>query len=109
MASKKSEKSAKSAKKAPPKEKQIVSKTELIDRVAKSVDGIAKKDVAAVINHLLPTIVDAVSQGDEVRLIGFGTFKTAHRNARTGRNPQTQEIMEIPASDSFSFRSNIRF
>ncbi|MBQ9615463.1 MAG: HU family DNA-binding protein, partial [Selenomonadaceae bacterium] len=58
------------------KEKEIISKTALVDKVAKQLDGMTKKDVAAVVNTLLSTVVDAVRQGDEVRLIGFGTFKT---------------------------------
>ena len=99
------------AKKVKPKkkEKEIVSKTMLIDKVAAEVDGVTKKDVTAVVNALLPTIVETVRQGDEVRLIGFGTFKTTHRNARTGRNPQNGEEINIAASDSFAFRSNIKF
>ena len=91
------------------KEKEIISKTALVDRIASSTDGITKKDIAAVVNAFMSTVVDAVREGDEVRLIGFGTFKTAHRNARTGRNPQTGAEIKIKASDSFAFKSNIRF
>ncbi len=91
------------------KEKEIISKTALVDKVAKQLDGMTKKDVAAVVNTLLATVVDTVRQGDEIRLIGFGTFKTAHRNARTGRNPQTGDAIKIKASDSFAFKSNIKF
>ena len=99
------------AKKQAPKkkEKEIISKTELINRVSEKVDGMSKKDVANVINTLLPLMVETVRQGDEIRLIGFGTFKTAHRNARTGRNPQNGEEIKIAASDSFAFKSNIKF
>ena len=104
-------KPAKAVKKAPPKakEKEIVSKTALIDKVAAEVEGITKKDITSVVNALLPIIVKTVEQGDEVRLIGFGTFKQAHRSARTGRNPQTGEEIKIAASDSFAFKSNIKF
>ena len=91
------------------KEKEVISKTALVDRIASSTDGITKKDIAAVVNAFMSTVVDAVREGDEVRLIGFGTFKTAHRNARTGRNPQTGAEIKIKASDSFAFKSNIRF
>ena len=91
------------------KEKEIVSKTMLVDKIASSTDGITKKDIAAVVNAFMSTVVDTVRQGDEVRLIGFGTFKTAHRNARTGRNPQTGAEIKIKASDSFAFKSNIKF
>lgn len=91
------------------KEKEIISKTALVDKIASSVEGVTKKDVAAVVNTFMATVVDAVRQGDEVRLIGFGTFKMSHRNARMGRNPQTGKEIKIEASDSFAFRSNIRF
>ena len=100
---------AKKVKQPPKKEKEIISKSALVDKVAAEVDGITKKDIAAVINALLPTIVATVRGGDEVRLIGFGTFKTVHRKARKGHNPQTQEEIDIPASDSFAFKSNIKF
>jgi len=91
------------------KEKVIISKTALVDKIASSTDGITKKDIAAVVNAFMSTVVETVRQGDEVRLIGFGTFKTAHRNARTGRNPQTGAEIKIKASDSFAFKSNIKF
>ena len=91
------------------KEKEIISKTALVDKIASSTDGITKKDIAAVVNAFMSTDVETVRQGDEVRLIGFGTFKTAHRNARTGRNPQTGAEIKIKASDSFAFKSNIKF
>lgn len=91
------------------KEKEILSKTTLINKVAAELDGISKKDVTTVVNALLPTILESVRQGDEVRLMGFGTFKTAHRNARIGHNPRTGEKIKIAATDSFSFKSNIKF
>ena len=99
------------AKKTKPvkKEKEIISKSALIDKVADELDGITKKDITAVINALLPTIVETVRNGDEIRLIGFGTFKTAHRNARKGHNPQNGQEIDIAASDSFAFKSNIKF
>lgn len=97
------------AKKTAAKEKEIVSKSKLVDKIAKETEGITKKDIASVVNAFMSTVVDTVRNGDEIRLVGFGTFKTAHRNARTGRNPQTGEPLKIKASDAFAFRSNIRF
>jgi len=97
------------AKKAKKKEKEIISKTMLIDKVAAVTEGISKKDIGAVIAATLETIKTSVGEGDEVRLIGFGTFKQQHRNAREGRNPQTNEKIKIAASDSFAFKSNIKF
>ena len=91
------------------KEKEIIGKVALIDKIADSLDGVTKKDIASVVNALMTTVVDTVRQGDEVRLIGFGTFRTSHRSARKGRNPQTGDEINIKASDSFAFKSNIRF
>ena len=50
-----------------------------------------------------------MKDGAEVRLMGFGTFKKQHRDARKGRNPQTGAEMEIAASDSLSFKSNVKY
>ena len=65
------------AKKAPAKkkEKEIVSKVKLVDKISKETEGITKKDITAVVNALMSVVVDSVRQGDEVRLVGFGTFK----------------------------------
>lgn len=99
------------AKKAPvkKKEKELVNKSKLVDRIATETEGITKKDIATVVNAFMETVVNSVRQGDEVRLIGFGTFKTVHRNARNGRNPQNGEAIKIKASDSFAFKSHIKF
>ncbi len=91
------------------KEKEIISKTALVNKIASSMEGMTKKDIAAVVNTFMSTVVETVRQGDEIRLIGFGTFKTTHRKARMGRNPQTGKEIKIKASDSFAFKSNIRF
>lgn len=96
-------------KKTKKKEKEIISKSALVDKISAATEGVTKKDIALVVGKFMETVVESVRQGDEVRLIGFGTFKTAHRNARTGRNPQTGETLKIKASDSFAFKSNIKF
>ena len=91
------------------KEKEIIGKGALIDKISDSLEDVSKKDVTAVVNTLLSTVMETVRQGDEVRLIGFGTFKTLHREARKGRNPSTGEVINIKASDSFAFKSNVKF
>lgn len=58
----------------------------------------SKKDVQAVLDTVLDEIRCQVAAGQEVAFIGFGTFKTATRKARQGRNPSTGEKMDIPAS-----------
>lgn len=87
---------------------EAISKTALVDQVAEAA-GVNKKDTKAVIDALLATVTEDVKNDKEVRLIGFGTFKKAHRAARKGRNPQTGAEIEIKASDSLSFKSNVKY
>lgn len=88
--------------------KEVISKSALVDKVAEAA-GVSKKDTKAVIEELLNTVKESVGADAEIRLIGFGTFKKAHRNARQGRNPQTGETIEIKASDSLAFKSSIKY
>ncbi|UOF91821.1 HU family DNA-binding protein [Fodinisporobacter ferrooxydans] len=74
-----------------------MNKIELIAKVAEK-SGLTKKDAEVAVNSLLDTISEALASGDKVQLIGFGTFETRKRSARSGRNPQTGEVIEIPES-----------
>ena len=74
-----------------------MNKTELIAEVAKKC-GISKKDAEKAVTTTFDTIADALSQGDKVQLVGFGSFEVKSRAARAGRNPRTKEVVEIPAS-----------
>ena len=67
------------------------------------------KDAKATIEAAIEVIKDEVKDGAEVRLMGFGTFKKQHMDARKGRNPQTGVEMESAASDSLSFKSNVKY
>ena len=91
--------------------KKFVGKVGLIEKLAKKEElaGLSKKQIGAVLETMLPTIVEIVKNDEEVRLIGFGTFKKSHRNARKGRNPQTGAEMNIPAIDALAFSSKIRY
>ena len=89
-------------------DKKVWGKTELVDKVAKKA-GMTKKDAKAAIEATMGVIKDSVKDGAEIRLMGFGTFKKQHREARKGRNPQTGAEMEIAASDSLSFKSSVRY
>ena len=60
--------------------------------------GLIQKDVNAMLNQFCLITEETLIKGGEVRLIGFGTFKTKARATRYGRNPRTGEIFEIPAS-----------
>ncbi|MDJ1184783.1 HU family DNA-binding protein [Roseofilum casamattae] len=72
-----------------------MNKSKLIDEVALR-SGCSKKHASDVVNNTLAAIVDAVSAGERVTLVGFGTFKPEGDPQRHGRNPKTGEIMTIP-------------
>ena len=74
-----------------------MNKAELINAVAASAE-VSKKDTEAVISAMLDTISEAPKQGDKVQLVGFGSFEVKKRAARIGRNPQTKQEIEIPAT-----------
>lgn len=73
-----------------------MNKNELIEAIAEK-SNLSKAASANALDATLETIKGALSSGDSVSLIGFGTFTTSKSEARTGRNPQTGESMEIPA------------
>jgi DNA-binding protein HU-beta len=83
-------------------ESTIMNKQELIDAVA-SEAGISKIAAAQTIDAFLDAVTDAVVKGDPVQLIGFGSFSTGARAARTGRNPKTGEALQIAASTTIKF------
>ena len=74
-----------------------MNKTELIAEVANKA-GLSRKDAEKALGAVVETITEAVVKGDKVQLVGFGSFETKQREARTGRNPQTKETIEIPAT-----------
>ena len=74
-----------------------MNKTELVAKLAAKT-GLTKKDTLATVDAFMEEVKDALSNGDEVALIGFGTFKTAKRAARNGRNPSTGKAIKIPAA-----------
>lgn len=84
-----------------------MNKQDLITRIAQN-SGMTKKDVEAVINNFLNEITQALSEGEKVQLIGFGTFETRKRSGRVGRNPQTGATIEIPESLIPTFRAGSR-
>lgn len=72
-----------------------MNKGDLINKVAEVLDS--KKDAQTAVDCVVKSITDALSSNDSVTLVGFGTFKTAERKARKGRNPQTGKEIDIPA------------
>jgi len=79
-----------------------MNKSELVDAVAKGAD-LSKAKAEEAINATITAITSCLKKGDEVKLIGFGTFRVAKRAATTGRNPRTGETINIPASKQAKF------
>ena len=80
-----------------------MNKHDLIGSVAETA-GLSKSDAASAVEGVFDAITAALKRGDEVRLVGFGTFAVARRKASTGRNPRTGEPMQIKASSQPKFR-----
>ena len=74
-----------------------MNKGELVDAISQKAT-VTKKQADAVLSAAIETIMEAVSSGDKVTLVGFGSFESRDRKAREGRNPKTGEKMEIPAT-----------
>jgi DNA-binding protein HU-beta len=85
-----------------------MNKSELIDAVA-SKTGLSRSDAMNATEALLDSIVGTLQQGDQVTLVGFGTFSVRARAARSGRNPQTGETIQIKASNSPGFKAGKAF
>lgn len=81
-----------------------MNKTELIAAMAEKAE-ISKKDVEKALTAFTNVVSDVLVNGDKVQLVGFGTFEVVERAARTGRNPQTGETIEIAASKSPKFKA----
>ena len=85
-----------------------MNKTELISAVAEKAE-ISRKDAEKAVTALLDTIVEKVSDGEDVRIVGFGTFERRERKERTGCNPRTNEKITIPASKVPAFKAGKAF
>ena len=81
-----------------------MNKQELISQVAET-SGLGKGDAVKAVEAVFDTISTALKRGDEVRLVGFGTFTISKRKASTGRNPRTGEPMTIKASTQPKFKA----
>ncbi len=80
-----------------------MNKNELIAAVADDA-GLSKSDSEKAVNAVFDAITASLKQGDEVRLMGFGSFGVTHRAASEGRNPRTGEKITIPASKQVKFK-----
>ena len=81
-----------------------MNKTELIDAMADSAD-ISKAAAGRALEGMISAIADALKSGDQVSIVGFGSFSVRERAARTGRNPQTGETINIKASKNPAFKA----
>jgi DNA-binding protein HU-beta len=82
----------------------IVNKSDLIDTIAASAD-ISKAAAGRALDALTGAVTTALKDGDQVALVGFGTFSVRERAARSGRNPQTGETIQISAAKVPSFKA----
>ena len=81
-----------------------MNKDDLIGKIATNI-GISKTDATKSVNAVFSTITSTLKSGNEVRLVGFGTFLVTNRAATTGRNPRTGESIQIPAKKVPKFRA----
>jgi DNA-binding protein HU-beta len=81
-----------------------MNKIELVSAVATKAE-LTQKDAERAVNALLETIHNTLAKKEKIQLIGFGTFEVRDRAARTGRNPQTGEEINIPASKVAAFKA----
>lgn len=81
-----------------------MNKVELIDQVSKRTD-MTKKDVEKVLGTFTDIVTETLVAGDKVSIVGFGTFETVERAARTGRNPHSGETLQIAPSKAPKFKA----
>ena len=81
-----------------------MNKTDLVAAVAQKAE-LSKKDAEKAVNALTVAVEEALCEGDKVQLVGFGTFEVRSREARTGKNPRTGEVIEIAASKVPAFKA----
>ena len=81
-----------------------MNKNELVAAVAER-SGLTKKDSEKAVNAVVEAIQSALARGEKVSLVGFGTFEVRERSQRSGRNPQTGEVITIPATRVPAFRA----
>ncbi len=85
-----------------------MNKSDLITAVADKA-GISKKDAEKAVSALLDTVVEKVASGDEIRIVGFGTFERRERKERTGSDPRTGKQIKIAASKVPAFKPGKSF
>lgn len=85
-----------------------MNKAELVEKIARHAK-IPKIQAEAVLDATLLTITQTVAKGEDVKLVGFGSFSQAHRKSREGRNPKTGETVKIPGAKVPKFKPGKEF
>lgn len=81
-----------------------MNKKDLVEAIAAKA-GISKKDADAALAAFVDTVTETLKKGDEIALVGFGSFKVSERAARTGINPRTKETISIAATKAPVFKA----
>ena len=81
-----------------------MNKSELVSKVA-DIAKFTKSDAAKAVDAFIEAVKKSLASGEEVRLVGFGTFLVVKREATDGRNPRTGDVIKIPASKQPKFRA----
>jgi len=81
-----------------------MNRAELVDAMAEKT-GLSKKDCDSALRSFVDIVSEELENNEKVQLVGFGTFEVRERAARTGRNPQTKEEIQIPASKAPAFKA----
>jgi len=81
-----------------------MNKAEFVSAVADAAD-VSKVDAAKAVEAIIEVVKKALKKGDQISLVGFGTFVVRKRAARTGRNPRTGQQIKIKASKNPSFKA----
>ncbi|HGJ5890458.1 MAG TPA: HU family DNA-binding protein [Arsenophonus apicola] len=87
--------------------KHNMNKTELISKVAEK-SGLSKKDAEKAVNAFIEAVTESLKSGNDVQLIGFGSFQVKQRAARDGKNPKTGKPLKIAAANVPSFKAGQR-
>lgn len=80
-----------------------MNKTDLVNAVAEK--GLSKKDAETAVKAVFEAVTDALAKGDKVQLVGFGTFEVRERAEREAHNPQTKEVIKVPATKVPAFKA----
>jgi len=82
-----------------------MTKLDLMAQIAKGNDNLTQKQAEVIVDQIFDSMMDALAKGDHVEIRGFGRFTVKQREARTGRNPQTGEPVQIPAKRVPTFKT----